>query len=85
MKLDSPKWFSENVGELIHGVDVVGLHTPLFQAASDEVELNPDVLASPMENGVLGQCQGRLAVYSELDRLRLLPSSSPSSRVSQSA
>jgi hypothetical protein len=56
---------------LILGVDVTGLHAPFFQTALDEVVLDSDVLASLVEDGVLGQCQGRLAVHLELDCLGL--------------
>jgi hypothetical protein len=51
---------------------VIGLHAPFFQAALDEVLLDPDVIASLVEDRVLGQCQGRLAVHLELNYFGLL-------------
>jgi hypothetical protein len=71
MKFYSPKLLCENVSELVLGADVTDIHAPFFQTALDEVVLDPDVLASLVEDGVLGQCQGRLAVHLELDCLDL--------------
>ena len=48
--------FGENISELVHGVDMAGLHAPLFQTISDEMVFDPDVLASLVEDGILGQC-----------------------------
>jgi len=42
---------------------VIGLDASIFQAAADEVVLDPDVLASLMEDWILGQGEGRLAVH----------------------
>jgi hypothetical protein len=66
LELDLPKGLGEEVGELVLGGDVAGLDALLIQAASDEVVLNPDMLASHMEDGVLRQGQGGLAVHPEL-------------------
>jgi hypothetical protein len=65
---DPPKRFGEHVCKLILGVDVACLDAPFLQTASDEVVPHPDVLASFMENGVLGQGQSGLAVHSEFHR-----------------
>jgi hypothetical protein len=56
---------------LVLGADVTGIHAPFFQTTPDEVVFDPDVLASLVKDGVLGQCQGRLAVHLELDYLSL--------------
>jgi hypothetical protein len=66
LELDLPKGLSEEVDELILSVDVVGLDAPLIQAASNEVVLDADVLAALMEDGVLRQGQGGLAVHPKL-------------------
>jgi len=66
LELDPPKGLGEKVGELILGVDVAGLDAPLIQAAPNEVVLDSDMLAALMEDGVLRQGQGGLAVHPEL-------------------
>jgi len=66
MELDLPKGHGEKVGKLVVGVDVAGLDAPLIQAAPDEVVLNADMLAALMEDGVLRQGQGGLAIHPEL-------------------
>jgi hypothetical protein len=66
LELDPPKGLREEVGELILGVDVAGLDALLIQAAPNEVELDSDMLAALMEDGVLCQGQGRLVVHPEL-------------------
>jgi hypothetical protein len=66
LELDPPKGLSEEVGELVLGVDVAGLDAPLIQAAPDEVVLDADMLAVLMEDGVLRQGQSRLVVHPEL-------------------
>jgi hypothetical protein len=50
---------------------VIGLHAPFFQTALDEVLLDPDVFASLVEDMILGQCKGRLAVHLELNYFSL--------------
>jgi len=65
LELDPPKGLGVEV-ELILGVDVAGLDAPFIQAASDEVVLDPDMLDALMEDGVLRQGQGGLAVHPEL-------------------
>jgi hypothetical protein len=57
---------------LVLGADVTGLHAPFFQTALDKVVLDLDVLACLVEDGVLGQWQGKLVVHLELDYLGLL-------------
>ena len=66
LELDPPKGLGEKVGELILGVDVAGLDAPLIQAAPNEVVLDSDMLVALMEDGVLRQGQGGLAVHLEL-------------------
>jgi hypothetical protein len=66
LELDPPKGLGEKVGELILGVDVVGLDALLIQTAPDKVVLDADMLAALMENGVLCQGQGGLVVHPEL-------------------
>ena len=66
MELDLPKGHGEKVGKLVVGVDVAGLDAPLVQVALDEVVLDTDMLAVLMEDGVLRQGQGGLAVHLEL-------------------
>jgi hypothetical protein len=66
LELDLPKGLGDEVGELVLGVDLADLDAPLIQAAFDEVVLDPDMLASLMEDGVLRQGQGGLAVHLEL-------------------
>ena len=67
-ELDPPKGLGEQVCKLVLGVDVACLDAPVLQAASDEVVPHPDVLAPFMENGVLRQGEGGLAVHPELHR-----------------
>ena len=67
-ELDPPKRLGEQVCKLILGVDVARLDAFFIQAASDQVVLHPDVLASFMENRVLCQSQSGLAVHPELHR-----------------
>lgn len=67
-ELDPPKRLGEQVCELVRGVDVARLDAPFFQAAADEVIPQSDVLAPFVENGVLCQSQGGLAVHQELHR-----------------
>ena len=55
LELGLAQRLGEDVGQLISSGDVISLDTPIFQAVPDEVILDPDVLASPMEDGVLGQ------------------------------
>jgi len=50
---------------------VVSLDAPILQAIPDEVVLDPDVLASAMEDWVLGNRKGRLAVHLELHHIHL--------------
>jgi len=66
LELDPPKGLGEKVGELILGVDVAGLDAPLIQAAPNEVVFDSDMLAALMEDWVLCQGQGGLAVHPEL-------------------
>jgi len=66
LELDSPKGLGQEVGELVLGVNVVGPNAPFLQAAHDEVVPHPDVLAALMEDWILCQGQGRLAVHPEL-------------------
>ena len=65
---DPPNRLGEQVCKLILGVDVARLDAFFIQAASDQVVLHPDVLASFMENRVLCQSQSGLAVQPELHR-----------------
>jgi hypothetical protein len=65
-ELDPPKGLGEKVGELVLGVDVVGLDAPLVQIVPDEVVLDADMLAALMKDGVLRQGQDGLAIYPEL-------------------
>ena len=51
---------------MIRGVDVTRLDASFFQAVSDEVVPQPDMLAPFVENGVLCQSQSGLAVHPEL-------------------
>jgi hypothetical protein len=53
------------------GADVTGLHAAFFQIALDAVVLDPDVLASLVEDEILRQCQGRLVVHLEFNCLIL--------------
>jgi hypothetical protein len=62
-ELDPPKGLGEQVGKLILGVHVARMDAPFCQTVTDEVVSHPDVLAPFMEHGVLGQCQGGLAVH----------------------
>jgi len=48
---------------MICGGNVVGLDAPFFQTVPNEMELSPDVLASVMEDRVLGQREGRLVIH----------------------
>ena len=66
LELDPPKRLGEKIGELILGVDVVGLDAPITQTAPNEVVLDSDMLAVLMEDGVLRQGQSRLVVHLEL-------------------
>ena len=66
LELDPPKRLGEKVSELVLGVDVAGFDAPLIQAAPNEVVLDSDMLAALMEDGVLRQGQGGLAVHPEL-------------------
>jgi hypothetical protein len=66
LELDPPKGHGEKIGELILGVDVADLDAPLIQATLDEMVLDADVLSTLMEDGVLRQGQGRLAIHPEL-------------------
>ena len=66
LELDPPKGLGEEVGELVLGVDVASLDAPLIQAAPDKLVLDADMLAALMEDGVLRQSQGGLAVHPEL-------------------
>jgi hypothetical protein len=66
MELDPPKGHGEKVGKLVLSVEVAGLDAPLIQAAPDKVVLNADMLAALMEDGVLHQGQGGLAIHPEL-------------------
>jgi len=66
LELDSSKGLGQKVGELVLGVDVVGPNAPFLQAAPDEVVPHPDVLAALMEDWILRQGQGGLAVHPEL-------------------
>jgi len=66
LEFDPPKGLCEKVGELILGVDVAGLDAPLIQTAPDEVVLDAEMLAALMEDRVLRQGQGGLAVHPEL-------------------
>jgi hypothetical protein len=66
LELDPPKGLGKKVGELVLGVDVAGLDTPLIQAAPNKVILDSDMLAMLMEDGVLRQGQGGLVVHPEL-------------------
>jgi hypothetical protein len=65
---DSPKRLDEQVCKLVLSVDVACLDAPFLQTALDEVVAHPDVLASFIENGVLGQGQSGHAVHSEFNR-----------------
>jgi hypothetical protein len=65
---DPPKRLREQVCKLVLGVDVACIDAPFLQTTSDEVVPHPDVLASFMENRVLGQGQSGLAVHSEFQR-----------------
>ena len=51
------------------GVDVVGPNAPFLQAAPDEVVPHLNVLAALMEDWILRQGQGGLAVHPELHYL----------------
>ena len=66
LELDPPKGLGEKVSELILGVDIAGLDASLIQAAPNEVVLDSDMLAALMEDGVLRQGQGGLAIHPEL-------------------
>ena len=55
LELGLAQRLGKDVGQLISSGDVISLDTPIFQAVPDEVVLDPDVLAPPMEDGVLGQ------------------------------
>ena len=55
LELGLAQRLGEDVGQLISSGDVINLDTSIFQAVPDEVILDPDVLAPPMEDGVLGQ------------------------------
>jgi hypothetical protein len=57
---------------LVLSADVTGLHAPFFQTAPDEVVVDLDVLASLVDDKVLGQYQGRLAIHLELNYLDLM-------------
>jgi hypothetical protein len=65
-ELDPPKGLGEKIGELILGVDVANLDAPLIQVSPDEVVLDADMLDALIEDGVLCQGQGGLAVHPEL-------------------
>jgi hypothetical protein len=69
LELDLPKRLGQEVDEMVLGVDVVGPNTPFIQAASDEVIPHPDVLTALMEDRVLRQGQGGLAVHPKIHYL----------------
>jgi hypothetical protein len=69
LELDPPKRLGQEVGELVLDVDVVGPDTPFIQAASDEVIPHPDVLAALMEDRVLCQGQGGLAICNRTNQI----------------
>jgi hypothetical protein len=69
LEFDSPKCFGEDVSELVRSGDACGANSSIIQAAPDEVIAELDVLAALMEDGVLSQCQGRLAVHLKLYQL----------------
>jgi hypothetical protein len=48
---------------------MLALDASIFQTAADEVVLDPDVLAPLMEDWILGQGKGRLAVHLQLHHL----------------
>jgi hypothetical protein len=62
-ELDPPKGLGEQIRKLILSVDVSRLDAPFCQTVTDEVVPHPDVLASFMEHGVIGQRQSGLAVH----------------------
>ena len=66
LELDPPKGLGEEVSEVVLGVDVAGLDAPLIQATPNEMVLDADMLAALMEDRVLRQSQGGLAVHPEL-------------------
>jgi hypothetical protein len=63
LKLGLAQGLGQNVGELISSGDVASLDASFFQTLSDEVILGPDVFASIMEDMILCQGKGRLAIY----------------------
>jgi hypothetical protein len=63
LKLGLAQGLGQNVGGLISSGNVVGLDASFFQTLSDEVVLGPDVLASVMQDRILCQGKGRLAVH----------------------
>ena len=85
LELDLPKRLGEKVGELILGVDVADLDALIIQATSDEVVLDADMLVVLMEDKVLRQCQGGLAVTLSSTASTCFPRRSPSSRANQRA
>jgi len=58
LELGLAQRLGEDVCKLISGWNVFGLDASIFQAASDEVVLDPDMLAPLMEDRVLGQSEG---------------------------
>jgi hypothetical protein len=56
---------------LVLSHNITGLQAPFFQTAPDEVILDPNVLASLVEDRVFGQNQDILVVHLELDYLSL--------------
>ena len=66
LELDPPNGLGEEVGELVLGVDVASLDAPLIQAAPYKLVLDVHMLATLMEDGVLCQGQGGLAVHPKL-------------------
>jgi hypothetical protein len=66
LELDPPKALGKKVGKLVLGVNAAGLDTPLIQVAPNKVVLDSDMLAMLMEDRVIHQGQGKLAVHPEL-------------------
>ena len=55
LELGLPQRLGEDISQLISGGNVAGLDAPILQTIPDEVVLDANVLASFMEDRILGQ------------------------------
>lgn len=60
---NSTKWLCEEVSQLSSGLDVLEFDASSIDTITDVVILDVDVLAPVVEDGILSQCNGGLAVH----------------------